>query len=96
MTGFVTPGDSINALAAQLRKAHKPYAGGRFRAAILNEGFPRFLTGSLVFCPEAVPSWPSASYGTVLLFEHWQSDQNEALGLLSRVLSGRARLLTRR
>ena len=89
MSRLATIRDATNALAEQLRNAHKPYAGARFRAAFLKED-SRFLTGSVMFCPEEVPSRPVADYGVLLLAEEWQSDWTEALNLFSRILSGQA------
>ena len=83
---------AVNALAERLRKVHKPYAGARFRAAFLKQGFSRFLTGSVIFCPEEVPSRPIADYGSLVLVEQWQPDQGEALTLLSKLLSGQAEI----
>jgi len=92
MSGFRNTADAINAIAEQSRKVHKLYAGARFRAAILTEYSPTFLTGSVMFCPEEVPSRPSATYGTLLFVEQWQSDQTEALDLLSELLSGQGEI----
>ncbi|MGO9088198.1 MAG: helix-turn-helix domain-containing protein [Candidatus Sulfotelmatobacter sp.] len=89
MSRLGNPKDAISALADVLRGVHKPYAGARFRAAFLKED-SRFLTGSVVFCPEEAPSRPTADYGPLILSEQWQGDWGEALGLLSRVLSGQA------
>ncbi len=83
---------AVNALAERLGKVHKPYAGARFRAAFLKQGFSRFLTGSVVFCPEEAPSRPIADYGSLVLVEQWQPDQGEALTLLSKLLSGQAEI----
>jgi hypothetical protein len=81
---------AVNALAERLRAVHKPYAGARFRAAFLKQGSLRFLTGSVVFCPDKVPSRAIADYGSLVLVEQWQQDQGEALTLLSKLLSGQA------
>jgi Putative DNA-binding domain len=89
MSRFATAMDAVNALAERLRKVHKPYAGARFRAAFLKED-SRFLTGSVVFGPEAIPSRSTADYGVLLFAEEWRSDSSEALSLLSRILSGQA------
>jgi hypothetical protein len=83
---------AVNASAERLSAVHKPYAGARFRAAFPKQGSLRFLTGSVVFCPEEVPSRPIADYGSLVLVEQWQRDQGEALTLLSKLLSGQAEI----
>lgn len=89
MSRLGTVSDATNALREQLSKAHKPYAGARFRAAFLKED-SRFLTGSVLFGPEEIPSRPIADYGVLLLADEWKSDWKEALDLLSQILSGEA------
>jgi hypothetical protein len=89
MSRLATIPDTTNALGKQLRGAHKPYAGARFRAAFLKED-SRFLTGSVMFCPEELPSRPIADYGALVLADEWRGDWKEALSLLSQVLSGEA------
>jgi hypothetical protein len=92
LTRFGEAMSAINAVADQLGKVVKPYAGARIRAAILRDGFSRFLTGSVIFSPEEVHPRPSASYGTLLFVEQWENTQNGALNWLSRLLSGQGEI----
>jgi hypothetical protein len=89
MSRLATVAEATNALREQLSKAHRPYAGARFRAAFLKED-SRFLTGSVLFGPEEIPPRPIADYGVLLLADEWKSDWKEALDLLSQILSGEA------
>lgn len=84
---LANPKDAIEVLADRVMKFDKPYAGARFRAAFLKEGL-RFLTGSVVFWPEELPSRPTADYGALVLAEHWESHSGDAISLLSEVLNG--------
>jgi hypothetical protein len=84
---FANPKDAIEVLTDRLMKLDKPYAGARFRAAFLKEGL-RFLTGSVVFWPEELPSRSTADYGVLVLADHWESHWGDALNLLSEILNG--------
>ena len=88
---LATPRDAINGLAERLRKAHKHYAGARFRAAFLKQDM-FFLTGSVVFWTEELSVQPTADYGVLVFADHWQSGENEALNMLSQVLSGQGEI----
>jgi hypothetical protein len=92
MPEFSSIRDAINALAELLRKVHRPYAGAQFRLALIRDGGLRFLTGSVLFRPEQVPSRAPADYGYLRFVEEWCPEQDAALGLLSKLLSGQTEI----
>lgn len=91
---FISPRDTINAIAQHLRTTK--YAGAQFRLALLGDGAEQFLTGSVVFRDWQSVSRPLETYRQgdrkFLFVDHWCPDQGEALTLLSKLLSGQAEI----
>jgi hypothetical protein len=86
---FSTSRSAIDAIAAKLRSAHRPFAGAQLRVAVIRRsGGARFLTGTAVFAEDRLNPRGVADYQTLQLVETWVAGQDAALDSISRILLG--------
>lgn len=90
---FSSAKGAISGVDSKLRSAHRPLAGAQVRIAIIpGTTGPRFLTGTMVFAEGKIESRPAADYRQLRLIEFWIEGQDNALGFLSRFMSGQERV----
>lgn len=81
--------DTINAIYSRLQCVHRRFAGAQVRVALFTgTAGPRFLTGTMVFAEQKLPSRPIAEYKQLRLVEFWIDDQDDAVNFLGRFFSG--------
>jgi hypothetical protein len=90
---FSTSKNVIDAIAAKLRSAHRPFAGAQLRVAVFRSSVgARFLTGTAFFAEDRLNAREVADYQNLQLIETWISNQDAALDSISRLLLGQGSL----